>query len=540
MSNETSLGVPASDFYESRKADRTAPVNLGRRMADLTIPSLFPPENYKTGDPLRAMNQSVNARAVNSLSTKLTQVALPPNLPFIKYNAAEGKMQEDIKADPELWGEVQYALSRREQAHRERMETTTARSAYGRAMKLLLVTGNALIIWTDLDNPVVYNMHSYVVKRSATGQQLVIVAESIISAAEAEDDVLEAHRKNQGNASQLTNEWAEDIKLYHVQKLVVDGDKKEWLYWQEVEGGYVIPGSEAWADYAQPHMYAAGLIPDTGSDWYLPYAFDYEGDLAAIETFAAALQDGAAALAWFLFFVDPTGSTKLKDVQEADSLDVLSGKANDVTTLTTQKGGDLSFVSREFEEASRRLGFAFAMHTSIQRPGERVTREEWVQMANDLNQTMGGLYAELAQGIQRWFALRFIYLHEDINKDLKPLPEGLVRVGVVTGIESIGQDTELTNIKEWVGDAIAAMGPEKFAAEIEPNGFLTRTAALRAVKTEGLLKPKGQSAQEQAEREQKMQQQTVLEQGTGPLAKEGASMLAEMMMKQQQGVATDG
>jgi hypothetical protein len=535
---ETDLGIPAEEFYENEVSLRSGPVTVARRLADLTVPSLFPPEEWNSGDDITILNQSINARCVNTLSTKLTQVALPPNLPFVKFTPVGESMEEDIKADPGLWSEVQYALSRREQTHRERLETTTARSAYGRSIRLQLVTGNSLTIWTELDKPVVYNMHSYVVKRSEGGTPLVTVAKTSIAAAEADEDILEAvekQRKKEGKKSDAKNDWEDEIDIYHVQKLITSkSGKKQWLYWQEAEGGYVIPDTEAYADYDVPHMYPAGLIHEPGSDWYLPYSLDYEGDIQAVETFAASLQDGAAAMAWFLFFVDPLGETRLKDVQEADSLDVLKGRAQDVTVLQANKGGDYQGISNEFQEASRRLGYAFAMHTSVQRSGERVTAEEWKIMARELNETMGGLYSDLATGYQRWFVLRFIHLHQLEDKSLKALPEGSVKVGIMNGVESIGQDTDLTNLLGWASEAANILGPEQFAGEIDRQGFLKRHASLRAIKLEGLLKSPDQKAAEDKQNMERQQQQTLLEQGTGPVAKEGAAAMAEML-KQQQG-----
>jgi len=43
--SDTSLGVTAEDFYESGRAARTGPVELGRRLADISSPSTFPPED---------------------------------------------------------------------------------------------------------------------------------------------------------------------------------------------------------------------------------------------------------------------------------------------------------------------------------------------------------------------------------------------------------------------------------------------------------------------------------------------------------------
>lgn len=538
---DLSLGQTAEDFYQAQAKDRTGPVEVARRLADITIPSLFPPEDWDSGDDLEIVNQSVSAQCINTLANKLALSALPPNLPMAEFTPQEHKMGEDIKADPELWAEVNYSLSRLEETHRQRLKTTTARDAYGKTMKHLIgPSGNACVLWTDIDRPRVYNMHQYVVKRDAGGEQLVVVIQDSISAAIADEDVLEAaraHRLEKGDKSLEVpgSEWTEEITVYHVQKLVRAKDgKKEFVYWQEVEGGYVVEGTEFWSDYDTPPIYAAGLVHETGSDWFLPYALDYEGDIQAVENFSAALQDGAAAMAWFLFFVNPTGMTNIRDVKEADSLDVLPGRAEDVTALQAQKGADLAVASQEFERASRRLGFAYAMQTTIQRQGERVTKEEWETMSRELDQAMGGLYTSISNGPHRWFVLRFIKLHQQEDPTLDVLPEGLIEIGVVTGLDSIGQSSDLASLKEWAQDGMEVLGPEGFAAEVNANNYLTRSAAYRGVKLDGLLKSSEQKDAQKQEMLQQQQQQTLLEGATGPIAKEGAAMIGEMM-KQKQG-----
>lgn len=541
------LGQPAEDFYRTWSAKRTGPVARARRLADITIPSVFPPENWESeDDDLETTNQSVNSFAINSLSNKLTLAALPPNLPMAKYTLIESKFGEDIKQNPELYSQVQYALSRREEAHRERLKSTTARDVYGTAMRLLLVTGNQCTIFTDIDSPRSYNMHSYVTLRDGGGVPIVTVLEDYVSFAVADEDIRDAAQRHwaaTGNAhSTAKDDWSRDIKIYHCQKLITndDGDK-EWVYWQEVEGGEVVEGTEAYSPFEVPSMMPSGLIHVTGSNWCLPYALDYEGDLQAVENFASALQDGAAALAWFLFFVNPTGHTNLKDVQEADNLEVLSGRAEDVTTLQANKAADLSVVSQEFANASRRLGYAFALQTAIQRTGERVTAEEWQRMSQELDQAMGGLYTALSQGYQRWFVLRFIHLHEMEDKELGDLPEGSVQLGVVTGLDSIGQSTEHSNLMDWARENSEILGPEVFSQSIIPQDFMVRTAAHRGVKTEGLIKTMEQQRSDQMEQMEQQAGMTMLDKASGPLAKGGADLMSQMMQQQQpQGEPIDG
>lgn len=534
----TSLGISAEEFYKQEQKGRTGPIEVARRLADLTIPSDFPTENWNSGDDLEITNQSINSRILNTLTSKLTLAALPPTLPFISYNPIETKLEEDIKNDPEAWSQVKYALSRREEVHRKRLKETEVRSAYGRGVKQLLLAGNVCVFYMDINHPRIYNMHSYIVKRSADGEPLVTIISEKISWAIADEDIKAAvkeSRPNKDDDKSKKNDWHDTINIYHVQTLEIDEqtNEKEWHYWQETEGGHVVEGTDAWSEYEVPAMYPAGMKAETGSDWYIPYCLDYEGDLQAIENLSASIQDGAAALAWFLFFVNPEGMTNLKEVQEADSLDVLPGRADDVTTLNTHKGGELNAVSVQQQEAARRLGFAFASQTSIQRPGERVTAEEWQRMSQELDEVMGGLSTDLSQGYQKWWILRFIHLHELENKELAPLPEGLVSVDIVTGLDSIGQSTDHSNLIAWASEGAAALGPEGFNAKINGDDFLRRTAAGRAVKAEGLVKSPEQAQAEREQQEAKLQQQTLMEQATGPLAKEGAGMISEMLQSQQ-------
>lgn len=533
--SDTSLGVSAEEFYESGRAERTGPVELGRRIADISIPSVFPPENWQAGEPLAIPNQGINAHCVNTISSKLMIGAFPPGLPMAKFSPIENKMQADIEADPELYSETLYALSRREETHRSRLETTGVRWAYTHTMRLKMATGNACVLWTDIERPIVYDLHSYVTRRDAGGTPLATVIKDSVSMAVADEDIKEAAKAHRAmNPRAATHDWDDDITIYHCQKLLRQKDgTKEWVYWQEVEGGEVVEGSEAYSPYDCPTIYAAQLIPDYGSSYGIPYCQDYEGDMQAVETFAAAMQDNAAATSWNLIFVDPTGQTDIRDVRDAENLDVIPGREQDVTTFKNQKGGDYSVTSSEFENASRRLGRAFLLHSAVQRNGERVTAEEWQKMTAELDEAMGGLYSQISQTTQRWFVLRFIHLHQLEDKDLKELPEGLVRVSVVTGLDSIGQTSEESRLMRFGRAGKEMLGEQGFVQSIEPTDFLRRLAAAQSVKSEGLVKSADKQAEELAAAKQEAMQNTILEKGAGPVAQEGAGMIGEMLRSQQ-------
>lgn len=529
--SDTSLGVTAEDFFEGQRANRTGPVELGRRLADLVSPSTFPPEHWQSGDELVILNQSVNAYAVNTLASKMMLGAFPPGLPGWKFTPEEHKMDQDVESNPEMYSEVMYALSRREETHRARLEATQCRTSLTLYYKLLLMTGNAAVLWTQINTPVIYNMHHYVVKRDNTGTPIAGVVKESISRMVADEDIVAAAERKNGTTNKQSSGsvWDDEIAIYHCQKLINRDGKREYVYWQEVEGGEVISGTEAWADFDTPTIYFGGMVPVTGSSWYLPYCSDYEGDMQAVENFAAALQDGAAAAARFLTLVDPGGTTDINDILDADNLDIVPGREQDVSTLRSDKGGDLSVTSQEMEKATRRLGQAFLMFSAVQRTGERVTAEEWRILASEIDQAMGGLYSQVSQTSQRYFVLRFIHLHEETDKSLGRLPEGLIRVAVVTGIDSMGQSTDDTRLREFMTEVGREIGPEAVVKSLNIPDYLRRKLTYKNIKAEGLVKDAKQVASETQAAKQEAMQQTLLDKATGPLAQGGADMMGQML-----------
>lgn len=525
-----SLGEPATDFYQRGKQKRQSVIDKARRLADITIPSVFPEEGYETGEDTFIPNQSFTAFCVNTLASKLMLTALPPGRPNLKYNPIEHKLQEEIAADPELWGKIKLSLSRREESHRERLEVTKARSAYVKRIKLGLITGNWLDQWIDIDTPIVHNMHNYVVKRDAKGNQLVVVLHEEATIKALDPDIQEIAKRTI-EAGDKTPEWDQTVDVYTVCKLDDDGPKKVWLYWQEIDGEK-LEDTESESPFDNPPLYAGWLIPVYGKNWGESYCGEYQGDLLATENFAAADQDGAAASAFTLFFVKPGSSTSYAEVKKAENLEVLVGDAADVTVLRVDKAGDFQKVSNSASEAARRLASAFLLNSSIRRDAERVTAEEWRIQAKELDEAMGGLYSDIAQTSQRWFVLRFVHLHELDDKTLPPLPEGIISLGVVTGLDSIGRVGEGDRLMSFATKGQAAIGQEQFAMRLKVDGFLRQLAASESVKPEGILKTDDELNQEMQQAEKKQQQKVALEAAAPAIAQEGAKAVGDQIRSQ--------
>ena len=530
------LGIAASSLYLKEKAKRTSVEDQAEKMAQLTIHSVFPDEHYQTGDPQDGNNQSAGSQAVNNLASKIMFIAFPPGQPILRYEPVEYKIQKEVDADPQLYANMQLALSRLQGVHRKRYETTPLRTAYTGFIKQLLVAGNCLFKHVTLDEPTFHTMREYIVIRNRAGNPLITVHEEVCRVMTLDDDVRDMIYEETPDLRD-TPEWDQEVKIYSVCKLKVghnSGDKT-WLYWQEYEGR-MIPGSEVETDYEDCPMWPGWLIPVYGQNWGRSYCEEYQGDLFALESLASALNDGATLAAWALTFVKPGGRTSIKAVREAKNLDMLPGVAEDVTVLKSDKTADLNFVLNWFTQVVRRVGAAFLLQSSVRRDGERVTAEEIRRLAGELDQAMGGLYTEISQGSQRVILKRAVRLHEEENSDLPEVPDDIVSLQVVTGVDALGRSTESSSLINFA-KVISELFPQKADTILNALNFASRLAASEGIKPDGLVKTEDQVAGEAQKAEQQAMQQQLLAQA-GPLAKVASDTMAQQQAPQE--VPADG
>lgn len=511
---------------------------MGRLMAELTIPSVFPPDGYKVGDDLPGNNQSISALAVNTLASNLMFMAFPPGQPIMRLKPVEYKLQKDINEDPKLYATMLLSLSRLELEHREILQTTPLATAYTGYVKVLLIAGNALWRHMALHEPSYHLPTQYTVKRNGTGHPLRTILKETLKLDALDPDwkaqimpLLTADTKNFGPDGKMKKEFEIEVDIYSVCKLHIDPDgERSWLFWQEYKGTH-LTGTENESDYDNPPLWPGWLIPVFGQNWGRSYCEEYRGDLYTLEAHASAINDGASLAALSLIFVKP-GSTSVRSVREARNLSTISGNVEDVGVFRSDKTADFNFVMSNYEAVAKRVSAAFLMQQSVQRSGERVTAEEIRRLGQELDKAMGGTYTYMAQGNQKVVIQRAVHLVEDDNPGLPPIPREVVKVEVITGIDAMGQSTEYDNLMEYAQAGLAVF-PSKFEQAHDASNFFMRAAAAKGVKPDGLvLTPEQMDANAQAAQEQAAQQ-SMIDKGTGPAVKG----LSDFLTTQQDGGA---
>lgn len=488
-------GKTCAGRYEQLAVEREMFLNRARDCSEVTIPTLIPPSGHSAATEYRTPYQGIGARGVNNLASKLLLSLLPPNSPFFRlqvddFTLAELAGQEGARA------KVEEALNQIERSVMTEIETTGLRSPVFEALKHLIVGGNVLVYLPKAGGIRVFRLDSYVVKRDPFGNVLEIITKEEVSPAVLED----SEKELLGDTGDTKEGYNDKVAIYT--HMYLEGNR--WKMYQEIKGQMVPNSNGSWPIDKSPMIPLRWTRID-GEDYGRSYVDEYLGDLISLEGLSKAIVEGAAASAKVLFMVNPNGTTRMRDIAQADNLAVVSGNANEVTVLQTQKQSDMRVAYDANATITERLSYAFLMNSAVQRSGERVTAEEIRFMAGELEDALGGVYSILSQEFQLPLVNRLMDRMTK-SKRLPTLPKGVVRPAIVTGLEALGRGHDLNKYNAFL-QALAPIGPEAVAQYMNVGDYITRIGTSLGIDMDGLIKDEQQlQAEEQAAMEAQQQQ----------------------------------
>jgi hypothetical protein len=502
----------AKSLYSAMETNRSTYLRRARDAAELTIPTLMPPQGHNYSTVYPTPYQSIGARGVNNLASKLMLALLPPNAPFFRLAVEETQLMKDLPEETtaadiqKLKTEMEKALSKVERIASRDIEGSSIRVGTYEALRQLIVAGNVLLFFPDEGGMRVFRLDTYGVKRDKTGNVVKIsVKESIAPAALPPDvkEFVDAMENAPVEGKQKQNESMENnLELYTCVMLAEDG--KKWEVYQEI-AGEIIPSTRGTYPLDKLPWMALRLVRIDGEDYGRGFVEEYMGDLKALEALSQGVIQATAAASKVVFMVDPTGTTKIKDLASAPNGSFISGKTTDVTALQVEKRADLSVVNQVIGDITTRLSFAFLLNTAIQRSGERVTAEEIRYMAQELESSLGGAYSILSQEFQ--LPLVTILLDRlSKQKKLPEMPKKLVKPLIVTGVEALGRGNDLNKLDQFIAGISQALGPQALQY-INIDEYLNRRAAALGIDSEGLIR----DPQELQEEQQQAQQMAMME-----------------------------
>tara|TARA_R100000951_G_scaffold23268_2_gene19432 strand:+ start:4984 stop:6540 length:1557 start_codon:yes stop_codon:yes gene_type:complete len=499
----------AAKAYENMASDRDVFLTRARTCAELTIPTLMPRDGHTGSTQYDTPYQAVGARGVNNLASKLLMTLLPPNSPFFRLTIDDFDL---VELAGNARGKAEDALARIERSAAQVIESKAIRVPTFEMLKQLIVSGNALIHMPPEGGMKVFRLDRFVVKRDTMGNILKIIVKETIAYEALPKDVQEALLETEGYQEQIEKK---ECDLY----TCIKRDGKKFMVHQEVHG-VVIPKTTG--SYPQDKLpwLALRFIAVDGNDYGRSYVEEIVGDLKSLEALTRAIVEGSAASAKLIFMVRPNGTTKIRNIADSSNGAIISGDANDVSTLQAQKFNDFRVAQETMNTITQRLSYAFLLNSSVQRQAERVTAEEVRYMAQELETALGGIYSVLSQEFQLPLVNLLLAKMQKEGK-MPKFPKDTLKPQIVTGLEALGRGQDLNKLQAFL-QYLQPLGQQIIAQELNIDDYIDRLGASLGIDTQGLIKSPEQKQQEQMAAQEAQQQQMMAqmaEKGVAPAVK---------------------
>ena len=505
--------APARAKWSKLESDRHVYLDRARRCSELTLPFIYPPSGTTGASELPTPYNSLGARAVNNLASKLLLTLLPPNTPFFRFTVSREVVRQAEAA--EMLVQLDQAFGEMERAIVEELEAEPIRPVLFDALRHLIVGGNGVLRLDPKHGWRFYALDQYVVERVADTVTELILKEKVSKDA-IDKDVLDAipeeERKRLGDSVDVYTVCCLEDGRYECHQEVagtkIDGTEASYL---PEDFPYIVL---RWNRISNEN-YGRGIVEE------------YLGDLNSLEAITKSIVEFSLAASRLLFFVRPNGATRLTDVQNAPNGAIKIGNAEDVTVLQMQKFADFNVSMSVGTAIQQRLEHAFLLRSSVQRNAERVTATEVRIMAQELEDALGGVFSSLAGDLQLPL-IRVTLGHMQKKKKLRKLPEGIVRPVIITGLDALGRGHELMKLDAFVAGIGQTLGPQALAQYLDVTGYMAARAAALGLDVAGIVKSPDQIAQEQRAAQQQAPQQQI-----APELIRAGTQIGVAQMKQQ-------
>lgn len=492
------LRCTAQSRYTKLMADREQYLTRARDNASLTIPALMPREGFNRTSPLPTPYQSVGARGVTGLASKLVLALFPPATPFFRLYVPEELLTKmvdnsgapmDEESASKLMVALDAALSKAERKVMWEFETLALRTKVNESVEHLIVAGNVLLFFRPKRSPQVYHLDQYVCRRSPSGEVLEVVVVEKVSWG-ALPGAIRDHLPNDKEAQDKVYD------LYtHIHRESMDDD---FEHHQEV-ADFIVPGSEGVyrKNKPMPWLPLRWRTID-GESYGRAFVEELLGDLSSLESLSRSIVIGSAIASKILFLVKPNSTTRIKTLTDAPSGAVREGNPDDVGVVQMNKSADLQMAANLAMEIEKRLNAAFLQAQSVKRNAERVTATEIQLLAQDLEDTLGGVYTLLSLEMQR--PIVTVLMESMRSQGKLSLPGDKLEIHILTGLEALGRTADLRKLDQLLLGVAETFGPQVVAQYVNVGVYIQKRAAALATDVAGLIRSEQevQAMQQQA------------------------------------------
>ena len=486
--------MTAKSRYDALSSGRTSFLNIAVQCSELTLPYLIQRDEMRSSHKtLTQPWQSVGAKAVVTLASKLMLALLPPQTTFFKLQIKDDKLGTDLPA--EIRSELDLSFAKLERMVMDSIAASSDRVTVHQAIKHLVVGGNALL-FMGKEGIKHYPLNRYVVERDGNGNVIEIVTKELINKKLLPVDIVKDPLIVNDESTNQNN----DVEVYTHCKL----DNNRWVWHQEVYDKK-IPGTQGKAPKnASPWLVLRFNTVD-GENYGRGRVEEFLGDLKSLDALSQAITEGSAVSAKVLFLLSPSSTTKPQQLKNAPNGKIIMGRPEDVGVVQVGKTADFATALQQMQTLERRIAEAFLILTV--RQSERTTAEEVRLTQLELEQQLGGLFSLLTVEFLVPYLNRKLMVMQR-NGELPRYPKDLVKPTIVAGINALGRGQDLQSLTAFITTIAQTLGPEALMKYLNADEAIKRLAAAQGIDVLNLVKSMDQQQQEM---QQNMQMQEQME-----------------------------
>jgi hypothetical protein len=491
--------MSAKTRYDVLSSDRAQFLNEAEQASKLTLPYLIRGhEEHVSGmKNLLTPHQSVGAKGVVTLASKLMLALLPVQTSFFKLQLDESQLGQEM--GPEIKSELDLSFAKVERIILESIAATDDRVAVHQALLHLVVGGNALV-FMGRKGLKVYPLNRFVVDRDGNGNVIEIVTKERINKKLIEDKLPENYLQDR-MVSDNYGDYDDECDVYtHVRR-----ENNRFVWHQEVYD-YKLKGSEGKAPEATNPWIPLRFNTVDGENYGRGRVGQFIGDLKSLEALTQALVEGSAAAAKVVFVVSPSSTTKPATLANAGNGAIIQGRPDDVGVIQVGKTADFRTAYEMAGVLERRLSEAFLILNV--RDSERTTAEEVRMTQMELESQLGGLFSLLT--------VEFLvpYLNRKLDTaqksgEIPRLPKNIIKPTIVAGINALGRGQDRDSLTQFLTVLANTLGPDAIGQFINTDEVIKRFAASQGIDVLNLVRSMQEVQQEQ---QAAMQQQMAMQQ----------------------------
>ena len=495
--------------YAELQGGRTQFLDVARECSRLTLPYLIKDDDSgEVHKRLPTPWQSVGAKSVVNLTSKLMLALLPPQTTFFKLQLRDDKLGTELPL--EMKSEMELSFSKMERMVMDYINASNDRVVLNQAIKHLIVGGNALI-YMHKDGLKCFPLNRFVVNRDGNGNVHEIVTKELISRKLLGFEMPEPKPNAVGHDGINTNGKDDDVEVYTYVRM--DEKSGRWTWHQEVDDK-IVPNSRSTAPKSASPWLVLRFANVDGEDYGRGRVEEFLGDFKSLEALSQALVEGSAAAAKVIFTVSPSSTTKPAALQNAGNGAIIQGRPDDIGVVQVGKTADFRTAAEMASNIERRLQDAFLILAV--RQSERTTAQEVQLTQLELEQQLGGLFSLLTEEFLRPYLSRTMLVLQRSGQ-LPKIPKEYVRPQIVAGVNALGRGQDQQSLTQFITTIAQTMGPEAIQKFIDPGEYLKRLAAAQGIDYLGLIKTPEQLQGDMQQQQQQATQQSLVDQA-GQLA----------------------